>query len=231
MMRRKGFTLIELMIVIAIIAIIAAIAIPQLLRSRIGANETSAMGTLKAISAGQEQFRTASCVDANTNGIGEYGFLVELAGAQPCRISGISVANSPYIPSLFNLDISTKSGYHFTTFLSATLVTDAANAYGAAVGILPAAAAINEENYICYAWPTTVGRTGNRVFVISPQGTVMQHPNSLVANQVSGAVIPIWSAALTIANWSTGVFVTSTAPNNVGIGIPNAPGLGWAPIG
>ena len=56
-MRRDGFTLIELMIVVAVIAIILAIAIPSLQQSRKAATETAIIGTLKAIVSANEQYR------------------------------------------------------------------------------------------------------------------------------------------------------------------------------
>ena len=121
MKRNKGFTLIELMIVVAIIAIIAAIAIPQLLRSRISSNEVTAIGTLTTLRTVQAQFQQVLCVDQNQNGVGEYGLLEELTGMVNCRGRSTSRTPGEFISQeLGAVDangIATKAGYDYLIYL------------------------------------------------------------------------------------------------------------------
>ena len=100
--KQKGFSLIELLIVVAIILIIAAIAIPNLLRSKMAANEASAVGSLRTINT--------SCVAFSTS----YGtFPAALTNLGPIASGGTASSTSAdLIDSV--LSAGSKSGYTFT---------------------------------------------------------------------------------------------------------------------
>jgi prepilin-type N-terminal cleavage/methylation domain-containing protein len=74
-----GFTLIELLIVVAVIAIVAAIAVPGFLRARVSANEASAVGSMRSITAAEATF-SASC--------GGGGYAVDLVDLATAPLTG-----------------------------------------------------------------------------------------------------------------------------------------------
>jgi type IV pilus assembly protein PilA len=107
MQKQKGFSLIELLIVVAIILVIAAIAIPNLLRSKMAANEASAVYSLRVINTAQVSYFSAY-------GLG-YGALINLS----TPAAGCAVATSLSACLIDNnLGVGSKSGYNFTSVAS-----------------------------------------------------------------------------------------------------------------
>jgi len=218
-----GFTLIELMIVIAVLSVLITIAIPNLISARMRANETSAVAILRTISAAQGEFRSKILADVDGDGAGEYGYFAEMSGAMAPRSSSVAV-QPPILSSHFRNIYEGRvkhSGYYFRMFLPDV---DGIGLGEANEGGTPGSVSsdLAESVWCCYAWPNS-GNGGDRVFCINQQGDIISTNNEGVNQGYAGDVEPEPDAGFVNAstdNSILGVLAVSTVGTDGGVWVP-----------
>ncbi len=183
-MPRKGFTMVEVVVAIAIIIVLASITVPALYRIQRAARENTAISILRIINTSQAEFRTRGLVDQDEDDIGEFGLLGELTGSIVLRNSAQRVPKTfvshVLAPNNTDRTFGKMEGYCYRIYLpgASGVVTD--NGTAASISVI-ADANYQEHKFRAYAWPYGPKITGCRVFAID------QHPNVYYASNVTMA--------------------------------------------
>lgn len=152
MRRQKGFSLIELLIVVAVILIICAIAIPNLMRARMSANETSAVASMRSIFTAEVAYMAQGW--SNPGVIGYSTLLTDLGSttcSPPTPTSACQIDNALASASTVG---TAKSGYYFT--------------------YTPATNGLFNTGFILQGDPVQRGATGQRSFFVDQTGIIRQ---------------------------------------------------------
>ncbi len=160
--KQRGFSLIELLIVVAIILIIAAIAIPNLIRARMSANEASAVGSLRSINTAEISYNASYPANGFTSTLSQLG--------SPVGACTPSTVNGCFIDSVLSTGV--KSGYTFTTGLNGT-------------------ATVPLNNYSAVANPSTPNQTGVRGFCSFEDAVTRYSTSAGLTNPCPSTLAPL----------------------------------------
>lgn len=145
----RGFSLIELVVVVSIVGVLGAIAVPALMRAQIATNEGAAVGSLRAVNSGQASYHLSA-------GAGGYAVRLSTLGT---RCPG---ASQPFVSPDLASDPSTKSGYVVALQASAGALAVRADCNGV----------MAFTGFYSTAVPVAFPRSGRRGFASTAAGSI-----------------------------------------------------------
>ena len=200
----RGFTLIELIVVVSVLALIAVIAIPNYLDSKLQANEVAAIDALRLVAQAQTQFQARAIVDRDGDGIGEFGGFMELSGMRGPRVASGAPVPPPLSPPIltsgsFQTVLAPwghiqRAGYCFQIYLP----QPDGRRYPERVGQFHDIVDINlsEVTWCCYAWPIVYNNSGRRTFCVNQTGTIVMTDAPDYSGSAGGLNRPEWTGAV-----------------------------------
>jgi len=188
--RDRGWTILEVLIVLALVGLLLAIALPNFREARIRNDEAAAVRTLREIAKAQAMVRGARLVDENGDGRGEHAVLAELSGeANPRTYAGGPAGRNTAALPQFTHRISPEGegeicGYRFRVYLPGAGGRAVPEAAGRPAG--PVDAVLAADTWCAYAWPVrregfVPAATGTRSFFASQAGEVLAADGSYCA--------------------------------------------------
>jgi prepilin-type N-terminal cleavage/methylation domain-containing protein len=173
----RGFTLLELLAILVILSILITIALPSFMRSKLDADETAAIATVRQIVQSQVIFANRKEADLNGNGVGEHGTFGEMSGNVAVRAANGGTkfmdpsAINPSFRAISPLGEMVRSGYYYRLYLPGPAGEGLLELPGG--GADPAVSAELADNTWCvYAWPQKYGLTGRRTFFANQTGDI-----------------------------------------------------------